>query len=410
MGRLCPEGGALAARALPLSLVALLAATATPRDCPGQGLVTPSSHWGSILLPDPDARFDVGLHFIGFTEYGKELIPGTKRFTFRPYNDIRETLGFNIVSFSRTAPRARFPLTESSVQKRNTLALGIVHDKFIEFLQNDLAHEANFRKDDPLDRIPRRLTDTPRSTTHAGGKKMPIAQFSQEFFFRQQERERLAATEMQRQSAFFYGGGYTVGTINQEVFLHIGTNPIGWEYPGGARCLLKTCLLRLGVGGIARGGVASPGHHLRDLTTSYANAQGIAQLAFSVVGFPVQLETSVTGAQGFFAERRTRQDSIEVIERDQAAEGIYSLKRPKHERFEAHRLRIGDFTFEYVNDEPGGKDKGPSFGVATTLNISRTRGRMCEVRSYMEEGTGRADGRRPWRWLKLGWRRFTCSL
>lgn len=131
-------------------IVALLLACEPLR---AQGLATPGAHWGAILLPDMEQRLDIAFHALLFTEFGKELGPN-KQYEFLPYNDVRETLGFNVLSLSHTTAKARFPITESSVQRRTAFAIGVVDDHLTEFLQNDLAHWAKIRGRNRLRRVP----------------------------------------------------------------------------------------------------------------------------------------------------------------------------------------------------------------------------------------------------------------
>jgi hypothetical protein len=346
-----------------------------------QGLATPGAHWGAILLPDREHRLDLAFQAVLFTEFGKEVRPNGQ-YALVPYNDLRETLGFNVLSLSHTTSGATFPFTESSVQRRTSFAVGVVDDHLTEFLQNDLAHWAKIRGRNRLRRVPRRLGDTEATTSAGITLSTPILQLSQEFFFRPQELDRVGATLRQQPSSLFAGGGYTVGTINHEAFLHAGLDPIGFRPSEGAGCRWGLCLHGLEVGGMARAGLLVPSALLRDLTSSFASGQAVLRLEASIAGFPFSLEAALTDATGFFAEPRTQAESIEAAEREKPAASLYYQKRPKRERLVAHRLRMGQFTFEYLNDSVGNKDKGPTFGVSTGFNLARSSARACQVAGY----------------------------
>lgn len=361
------------------SLIVML--LALPGSAAGQG-VTPNSHWGANLIPELDYRVDATLQFIGFTQYGKEVIPGTTDYTFRPYNDIDRTLGFNVLSVTRTAPSKTFPITENLVQVRTAYSVGVINDAVTEFFQNDLAHWCK-RCGERLRRVPRELGDTEESTSRGPASDMPIVQFSQEYFFRPEERDRVGGQTRSKPSDVFAGGGYSIGTVNQEAFVHLGTNPRGIEYNGGGKCILDAaCIMRINVGGIARAGILAKGYHLTDLTSNYGLVQGVLHTRWALGGFPLTLEAGLTHHTGFFAEPRTPLDSTIVEEREAPASSLYHLKRPKQERFISYRLRMGGFTFEYVNDEVGGKDKGPSFGVMAGFDFSKTDYAACQIAGY----------------------------
>jgi hypothetical protein len=80
---------------LPLALLAAAAVVGHQARAGAQGVVTPTSHWGGIMLPDFAERSELGLHVVSFTQFGKEVRPGTEQYTFAPYNGFGETLGFN---------------------------------------------------------------------------------------------------------------------------------------------------------------------------------------------------------------------------------------------------------------------------------------------------------------------------
>jgi len=62
-----------------------------------QGIISPNSHWGAIMLPGTSPKKTFGINFFGFSRFGKETIgsQSEQRYRFTPYNDLNETLGFN---------------------------------------------------------------------------------------------------------------------------------------------------------------------------------------------------------------------------------------------------------------------------------------------------------------------------
>jgi hypothetical protein len=399
-------------RTLNITLCAILAGMLSRLPARAQAIVTPNSHWGGIMVPDLTNRVDIGVHMLGFTQYGKEFTPGTGDFTFKPYNDIDETLGFNLFTYTRTGYEGRFPIIESSLQTRTSYVVGIIDDHIPEFFQNDVAHWGNYRGQNRLPRVPRKLHDTPDSTSRGPTKSYPVLSYSKEYFIRFEQRRRLGAEVIQSPSRFFVGGGFAVGTINHEAFVHIGTNPVEWTIPDRVNLACPVlCVNTLGIGGVARAGVLSPSHHFRDLTADFSNLQGLGEVNASIIGFPFSVGIAITGARGFFVEERTAADHQIIAEREEPMEKVYEVKRPKQERFFAAQLRMGGFTFDFVNDFIGGKDKGPSFGVGASLDATRNNWLRCQAQGYF--GSGGSDEAQPSkRWLRRTYetlrQRLTC--
>ena len=344
------------------SVWSVLFLVASPTNGLAQAVATPNSHWGAIMLPDLEHRVDWGLHFVAFTEYGKEVQAGTEEYAFEPYNDIRETIGFNFFALSHSDDGRRAGITRSSVQIRKTLFVGVVADHVTEFLQNDVAHWAKFR-DIPLRRVPRTLEDTQEETS-LGPRYWfpPILGYSREYFVRFDERRRQGEYDLVSPSKFFVGGGFVVSTINHEGFLHIGSNPIEFDF-GTQDCCERFCFETLGIGGMLRAGVVLPSFILKDLTTDYLQLQSVADMKLRIAAFPLTFSVSVTGTRGFFAEARTLADFSRAERDERDARDVFGTKRSKRERLLGARLRIGAFSFELLNDNLGGKDKGPTFGV-----------------------------------------------
>jgi hypothetical protein len=351
-----------------------------------QGLTTPSAHWGAIMLPDFQERTDYGLHFLGFTEFGKEVVPGTEQYLFIPYNDIHQTLGFNIVSYTRTTnfrlrrePIAGAPVTPSPLMRRFSFSVGLVNDVIPRFLQNDIIHWARWRGENTLRGVPRTLSDTPDDVGLGPTKSTPVAQFSDEYFMRLSYVRRRDGHEERVPTPLFLGGGWTVGTVNQEGFVHAGATVADYVLSpcfaiGGVR------LRSAGAGGIARLGLLAPGVLLNDLTAAYGTVQGVGRLSIDWWSFPTQFEFGLTAMHGYFVATRTPADRAIIAEFPVETRDIdvYQAKRALNERFLALRVRVGEFTFETYNDNVGGKDKGPSFGASISFNAYRPRSALVD--------------------------------
>ena len=364
-----------------------------------QGLVTPTAHWGGSVLPDLHERSEVGVHFLGFTRFGKEVDSTGARYTFTPYNDMDETLGFNLATYScsrgmraggirplgclfgdRRRGDLSAPASTSPLLKRETYTIGVIDDHIPAFLQNRVIHGSNLRKRHLLN-IPRDTSDTFDATSYGPFKKMPLLGYSEEYFLRMVSPRRNAQGVDERiPTPFFVGGGWSVGTIDHEAFLHAGAAVAEVEIPRPrkrwANRVSRVLWVRsVGIGGMARGGVVLPSHHLRDLTAQYFNAQATLRASVEWGSFPTQFELTTTAANGFFVAGRGDAQMAVVRELGPGADAarVYASKASLNERFIALRVRIGDFTFETYNDTFGNKDKGPSFGAHVMYNFYRPR-------------------------------------
>ena len=339
---------------------------------------TPSSHWGSVTLPELGERQEVGLHFIGFTQYGKEVSGDPPEYSFRPYNDIDETLGFNVLTYTRSGRNERYSTARNDVSTRTSVMAGIVDDRVTEWLQNRVVHWSNLRTDS-LNRVPRRPGDTFKETSLGPTKAVPIIGISKEYILRLQSTRRSGGQDRAVPTPFFIGGGVGLSTINHEAFVQGGANvvradlrPRGPLNRSGRELGLPGVLVlsSIGVGGMARTGILAPSVHFDDLTAGYTNVQAVLGLGLEVYRVPVELDISMTSTEGFFVASRTEEEEAEVEDIGADSEKVYSAKTPMRERFLSLRFRAGGFTVETYNDLIGGKDKGPSFGVGLNLMIN----------------------------------------
>ena len=129
---------------------------------------------------------------------------------------------------------------------------------------------------------------------------------------------------------------------------------------------------------MVRAGLLVPSYHLNDLAGGFTNMQGGPDLTVAIGGFPITISGMTTYARGFFVEARTAADTASADARGEDVRKAYDTKRDKVEYFGSWRVRIGNFSFEYLNDAPGGKDKGPSFAVAANMDIGRSDWLVCE--------------------------------
>jgi hypothetical protein len=355
-------------------LAVCAAALAAAVPAAGQ-VVTPSSHWGSLMIPEARERTEVGLHFLAFTEYGKEVDPQTGEYVLTPYNDMDETLGFNLLSLSHYDIINRRATSTASLSRRWTLTAGVIDDHIPEFLQNTVVHWNKLRRDS-LDRVPRSPSDT-RTHTSRGPTRAwpPVLSVSDEYYLRVPYQRRTAGGKTERGlTPLFLGGGATLGTLNQEAYLHAGTTMVDVELPEHRVPVLGLQVRSVGFAGMARAGVLFPGYYFRDLTGSYVNVQAAGHAEVEVHSFPVEIGAAITEARGFFVATRTEAqwDAIAELPPGTDPASVYAAKSPVDERFISIRLRIGEFTFETYNDLIGGKDKGPSFGAHVSYSIPPT--------------------------------------
>ena len=368
---------------LAIPVAAILAVLPSPSQ--SQGLVTPASHWGAVMLPELGNRDDWGLHFLGFTQFGKEIDSVTHRYFFSPYNDTRETIGFNILTYSRTRnshgyqpvrPRdsrqeAAPVVDPSPLSQRLTFAVGIQDDNIPRFLQNNVIHQGHLiNGSNPILPVPREIGDTPDHISLGKRRLLPLmAEVSDEYFMRLFFARHNDSREERVPTPYFVGGGWALGTLDQELFVHVGSSVAEWQTPRWARVV---GLRSVGLGGIVRTGFLHESHYFNDLMSQYINLQGIARAGLSVWSFPLRFEFAATSTTGFFVAARTPAELATNAQTDNPAErDHYQTKTGLSERFYSIRVRIGDFTFETYNDSFGGKDKGPSFGASVNYNVYR---------------------------------------
>ncbi len=330
-----------------------------------------ASHWGASMFPTFEPRKEISLHFFGFTEFGKE-IDAEGNYIFEPYNDISNTLGFNVVSFSNTRTYDR-DVVKSNFLKRNILILGLIDDTATEWLQNEVIHRSNIKGSSKLLRVPRRIGEANDDVRPADTKSWPVIGFSQEFNlrFRSRSREKGQSGIAYRPLPFFIGSGWSIGSVNQEAFFQIGALSQDIELPSPLRRPFNYVgVTGLSGGAMLRSGLLLPGVIFKDLTASYAQFQGSIKIHWRIFEFPITTEFLVSSHTGFFVEKRSQEILDEIEERGQTPADVYKSKLAKRERYISVKLEFGKFVFESFNDTFGGKDTGPSFGANVSLIVS----------------------------------------
>lgn len=341
-----------------------------------QGLPVPSAHWGAIMLPGIRDTREWGLHFSGFTQFGKEPDSTGRRYAFLPYNEIDKTYGFNLLTFSRLDNAWRGPhrkrgssVNTAGYARRVSFVVGVVDDHVPEFLQNTVIHQGNLRGEDKLWKVPRSTADSVNRPSLGPTEGVPVLGASAEYFLRlSYETEEYG----ERERAFtplFVGAGASVGTLNQDLFVHAGSSYSTLKTPWADLGWIR--MPSLGGGMMLRAGVLAPGYYFRDVASNYVSAQASGRVRLEFWDFPVDLEYALTASSGMFVAARSTAQLAEIEARGEPARKVYFAKIAIPERFRSIRLRIGQFTFETFNDSPGGKDKGPSFGASVTLDTYR---------------------------------------
>ena len=342
------------------------------RPSRAQGLATPVSHWGGYMLPAAEPGTEWTVHFLDFTQFGKEFDPIAKKYVFTPYNDIDRTLGFNILSKSVTNIVNHNVVTSSTLMSRNTYFAGVIDDHIPAYLQNRVIHRGNL-KQNKLQPVPRRVTDTPESITFGPTSNIPIVGYSSEYFMRMHYEQERDGYDERVLAPYFIGGGFVAGTLNQELFFHAGIDVSEWELPRHVQCYALG-VRSVGLGGMVREGVVLPGLLMPDLTADYTTAQGVLRVLWAPWSYPIRLDFAVTTQSGYFVAKRTaaeRQIISELPTRTRDSE-VYQAKSPMRERYLSMRVGVGNLTFETYNDSYGGKDKGPSYGVQLSYHVSPT--------------------------------------
>lgn len=341
----------------------------------------PAAQWGANLIPGTRDTREIGLHFSGFTRYGKEVDTTRKplRYNFRPYNDIDQTYGFNLLTYSRMDNAWRGPnrkrgssVNTAGYARRMSAFIGLIDDRMPSFLQNTVIHKGNLRGRDKLYKVPRDTTDAlDHPSLGLSQAWPPVVGGSFEYFMRlsYESSEEYEGDRVRVHTPLFIGAGAAASTLYHDLFVHLGSS-----YSEAEPCCLALGPVRIasaGVGALARTGLLMPGHYFKDVASGYLSAQMSARVSLEVWHYPLQFDYTLTNSTGMFVASRSDAQLAEVADRGAPARKVYYAKSPIPERFHSLRIHIGQFTFETFNDSPGGKDKGPSFGASIGFEVYR---------------------------------------
>jgi hypothetical protein len=336
--------------------------------------------WGARFVPERHEVTEWSVEFALHSQFDKDT-SASGAFTFRPYSDRNETLGLNLLSYRTVRawqPRrglgqnTRAPLGDShSVLISESLTLGFTGDGVTSWLQNDVIHFASWRRSKLLP-IPRDSSDTPQRTKRVPLSFSPeIAQYGASAIFRLATTHRHPDRDWRVVSPFFAGAGFSVGTLFQESFVQVGVLDFERDVDINLGGFLR--LASVGGAAAARLGVLTPGRVFRDITANYSAAQALVRLRGAVAGFGVSYELVNSSLDGFHVAPRSSEQLQLVAERGRPAAEVYESKTPRRERFSAHRMQLGSFTFIVSNDSPGGKDSGPTFSAHISSQLSSRR-------------------------------------
>ena len=290
-----------------------------------QNAAAPSVHWGMSAFPEFAQVQQIGLQEFLFTEFGK---PGEGR-----YGDLGEmpTTGFNILSLSNNRVLGRREYIESNLLYSSTIDVGFTHDRFTEFLQNDVQHTLS------------NIEHVPRGRTHDWA---PVLGYTGEVVY------RFISTSWTNDGGLatfptpmFASAGFHLGTMYEEAYASVGLRRHAgpWFLPPWFRRYVYPS-----ISAMVRGGVLHKGFIFQDLSPAYALGQATLALHVAEGWYPILLEFGMSGHSGFF---------IDVA------------KQPMAEHFYIGRVSLGDFTFELTNDSFGDKDSGPTVGVRLFMSL-----------------------------------------
>jgi len=279
----------------------------------------PHAHWGGLAYPDQHPTLQLGLTLNRFTEFNGE---GER------FNDIRETIGLNQITFSWTEHFEQFNGWSTNL----TVGAGPTRDQPTRYLQNEIIHEG-------LKRIPkvpvgekRRQTDF--MITGSVNKWMSLGSL-----------DRIA----------FAGLGVSSGSLYHEVFGRLGIrrwSPI--EMLHGSSSSEKPWWVSvfgpLRFSGMYRYSRIWEGAAFRALAPETHIAQGSVSYGWMRDDhFPLfEVEVGVTLDSGIFLD--VFGDSLE-------------------ERFYTLAIRAHPFTLETWNDQLNRKDFGPTYGARLMIEL-----------------------------------------
>ena len=286
-------------------------------------LPAPSVHWGAIAYPDRDATLTAGLTLNRFTEFDGNQPP-------RRYNDINQTMGFNMASVSWTHRWSEFKGWNTTL----TVGAGPTGDDPTHALQ-DFIHDI------------RDFNRVPVGATRSG------ADFAIDW-----SATRWGALLGPQENAF--GGlGLSAGSLYYEFFLRAGLRRVSLAdavrtVSGSDIAALRTLSGFVRFSGMARYSRLHGGGTFRDVAPqSYLGQFSVSLADYRETDHPGwEIEFALTVDSGLFVDHKG--DALE-------------------ERFGSLALRFPYGSLETWNDLVNHKDYGPTFGASLMFDLLRIR-------------------------------------
>lgn len=294
-------------------------------DASAQGLISPSSHFGTLAFPSLEEQVHFGLHLDRFTNFGKDtLADGSWDPT--PYNGIDHAIGFNSLSYSASRKLG----AQSTTLVRVQTSFGYIGEEPTKFLQNHVIHDLK-----GLARVP-----APRGDSGiAAGLSLEVNKFFPSAI--------LNGSALTLAAPAFIGAGGLLSNVSSDVFLHVGVRSESWTAHFGEYATELPSLSAM-----LRVGHQQGGEHLQSqyLTKLYFLSQFAVKL-------PLSHWWSGLGVLPDIEYTRSSDSYFRGI----STPG--SSGKPLDERFCGIALKWSNLMLGHWNDSCANKDKGPTYGV-----------------------------------------------
>ena len=360
------------------------------------------------MYPDLWPTREVGIQFLNFTEFDNKCAEyPMKEFPnledcgkggFKRYNDLDETIGFNIITLSRTRFMGAGEKIWGNMLYRSVISAGVTHDYIPEILQNQVIHSGSTPLSGTQPPIYRKKTNDGHPLLgYSGELILNLRPFTvrSDPVNKKQKKKRLYMDP----SPLFIGGGFSAGTIQNELFGQLGIKNAHVKLLGGTVAPGFSYMSRLGViynfdFDIAEKHLLFPPDRL---SSNYLINQASASLTIflpkrvpKLAGLPIVLEYGLTSSTGLFveAEREPATDlqGNPIVDDDDKSvtQNIPKYRRVSHrEIFRSYKLAISAVNIEIFNDSEGKKDRGPSFGFRVYLKVNESNSESA--RSFIDQ-------------------------